>query len=474
MPEIALTPQTIDALSRALRRHRRAASLAARRRASATTSGARLRAGEARVCVGPRSAVFAPVARPGPDRRRRGARLRLQAGVRPALRRAPGRPSPRGRRGGRARLRHRDAAPRELARPRAPRPSRPRRRPLAAAGRASSTCASRTRARGRCTLPRPPPCERSRRAASKAIVLLNRRGWSPHLSCRSCGHTWSCEECDVSLVTHRHVGRLACHHCGHVEAVPESCPRLRLGDPRARRRRHRAHRGRDRAPRRSRRGHAPRLRQRRRGGLTPGDPAPLPGGALGRSRRDPDGRQGPRLLRRLAQRDPRRRRDAALPRLPRRGAHLRAGRAARREEREGGGRRPRPRADARAPGRADPRRRPPRLDRLRHRRARAPPRARLPAVLPPGAHRAGRRRRPRRLPRRARRARRARGRDPGGHRAARPRPAACACAAATAASSCSRAPTARRPTRPCARSWSACSTERALGDSSISVDIDPQ
>ena len=55
-------------------------------------------------------------------------------------------------------------------------------------------------------------------------MLLNRRGWSPHLSCRSCGHTWSCDACDVSLVTHRNVGRLACHHCGHVEAIPESCP----------------------------------------------------------------------------------------------------------------------------------------------------------------------------------------------------------------------------------------------------------
>jgi primosomal protein N' (replication factor Y) (superfamily II helicase) len=61
-------------------------------------------------------------------------------------------------------------------------------------------------------------------APMKAIVLLNRRGWSPHLSCRSCGHTWSCQACDVSLVTHRNVGRLACHHCGHVEAIPESCP----------------------------------------------------------------------------------------------------------------------------------------------------------------------------------------------------------------------------------------------------------
>ena len=62
------------ALRRALRRHRRRPALAARRRASATTSGARLRGGEARVCVGPRSAVFAPLARPRPHRRRRGAR----------------------------------------------------------------------------------------------------------------------------------------------------------------------------------------------------------------------------------------------------------------------------------------------------------------------------------------------------------------------------------------------------------------
>ena len=57
----------------------------------------------------------------------------------------------------------------------------------------------------------------------KAIVLLNRRGWSNFLSCRSCGRVWSCPHCDVALVMHRARGFVACHHCGHREAVPARC-----------------------------------------------------------------------------------------------------------------------------------------------------------------------------------------------------------------------------------------------------------
>ncbi len=59
--------------------------------------------------------------------------------------------------------------------------------------------------------------------APKAIVLLNRRGWSNFVDCRSCGHAWTCPQCDVSLVLHRAQGRLACHHCGHRERMPERC-----------------------------------------------------------------------------------------------------------------------------------------------------------------------------------------------------------------------------------------------------------
>ncbi|HSZ06175.1 MAG TPA: primosomal protein N' [Solirubrobacteraceae bacterium] len=62
-----------------------------------------------------------------------------------------------------------------------------------------------------------------RAAREKAIVLLNRRGWSNFLSCRSCGRVWSCPDCDVALVLHRAGGYLACHHCGHRERVPARC-----------------------------------------------------------------------------------------------------------------------------------------------------------------------------------------------------------------------------------------------------------
>jgi primosomal protein N' (replication factor Y) len=64
-----------------------------------------------------------------------------------------------------------------------------------------------------------------RAAGSKAIVLLNRRGWSNFLSCRGCGHVWMCPNCDVALVLHRAQGTLACHHCGHRRRVPERCGR---------------------------------------------------------------------------------------------------------------------------------------------------------------------------------------------------------------------------------------------------------
>jgi primosomal protein N' (replication factor Y) len=60
----------------------------------------------------------------------------------------------------------------------------------------------------------------------KAILLLNRRGVAPAVHCRACGTTLRCPNCDVSLVLHRD-DRLHCHHCGHVEASPETCPACR-------------------------------------------------------------------------------------------------------------------------------------------------------------------------------------------------------------------------------------------------------
>ena len=62
-----------------------------------------------------------------------------------------------------------------------------------------------------------------RRSGGKAIVLLNRRGWSNFLSCRACGHVWMCPNCDVALVLHRDARLVTCHHCGHCEPVPVRC-----------------------------------------------------------------------------------------------------------------------------------------------------------------------------------------------------------------------------------------------------------
>jgi primosomal protein N' (replication factor Y) len=57
----------------------------------------------------------------------------------------------------------------------------------------------------------------------KAILLLNRRGIAPALHCRACGTTFRCRDCDVALVLHRDE-TLRCHHCGHAEPSPSKCP----------------------------------------------------------------------------------------------------------------------------------------------------------------------------------------------------------------------------------------------------------
>ncbi len=57
----------------------------------------------------------------------------------------------------------------------------------------------------------------------KAILLLNRRGVAPALHCRACGLTPRCDACDVSLVLHAD-SQLRCHHCGASRPAPETCP----------------------------------------------------------------------------------------------------------------------------------------------------------------------------------------------------------------------------------------------------------
>jgi primosomal protein N' (replication factor Y) len=61
----------------------------------------------------------------------------------------------------------------------------------------------------------------------QTILFLNRRGFSTSLLCSGCGEARNCPNCSVALTFHRHptvAGRLSCHLCGHTAAVPKKCP----------------------------------------------------------------------------------------------------------------------------------------------------------------------------------------------------------------------------------------------------------
>lgn len=62
------------------------------------------------------------------------------------------------------------------------------------------------------------------RRREQAIILLNRRGWSPVVTCATCGWTAQCGACDITLTFHRAQGLLKCHYCGHEEAMRAACP----------------------------------------------------------------------------------------------------------------------------------------------------------------------------------------------------------------------------------------------------------
>ena len=58
----------------------------------------------------------------------------------------------------------------------------------------------------------------------QSIILLNRRGYSRFILCRSCGETIQCPNCDVTLTYHRSERVIVCHYCNHRQAVPRVCP----------------------------------------------------------------------------------------------------------------------------------------------------------------------------------------------------------------------------------------------------------
>ena len=58
----------------------------------------------------------------------------------------------------------------------------------------------------------------------QSIILLNRRGYSSFVLCRSCGESVQCPNCDVTLTYHRSERVIICHYCNHREAAPQKCP----------------------------------------------------------------------------------------------------------------------------------------------------------------------------------------------------------------------------------------------------------
>ena len=65
----------------------------------------------------------------------------------------------------------------------------------------------------------------------QTILFLNRRGYSTSLQCPKCGHVCECPNCSISLTYHRPEQKLSCHICGHNERVPNVCPNEKCKNP---------------------------------------------------------------------------------------------------------------------------------------------------------------------------------------------------------------------------------------------------
>jgi len=214
VPEIALTPQTV---ARFQARFGDTVALlhSALGEGERYDEWRRLRAGEARIAVGPRSAVFAPVADLG---------LIVVDEEHDASFKHEGDPRYDARRVALERARREGAG--LLVGSATPRPETWHGMAhLRLTGRVGAGALPPVRVLDM-RASKSPLHELTRRAllaTEKSIVLLNRRGWSNFLTCRSCGKVWECPHCDVALVLHRAERAIACHHCGHRERVPDRC-----------------------------------------------------------------------------------------------------------------------------------------------------------------------------------------------------------------------------------------------------------
>src|SRR5579859_2800809 len=60
---------------------------------------------------------------------------------------------------------------------------------------------------------------------NQALILINRRGYSWSVLCRSCGASVQCVNCSISMTHHKSRNRLECHYCGSIQPIPKQCPK---------------------------------------------------------------------------------------------------------------------------------------------------------------------------------------------------------------------------------------------------------
>ncbi len=58
----------------------------------------------------------------------------------------------------------------------------------------------------------------------QVMLLLNRRGYSTIITCVSCGYTYKCPHCDITLTYHKSSNNLRCHYCGYTKFMSDICP----------------------------------------------------------------------------------------------------------------------------------------------------------------------------------------------------------------------------------------------------------
>jgi primosomal protein N' (replication factor Y) len=229
VPEISLTPQTTERFlarfgDRVAVVHSR---LSAGKRLEAWW---RARTGAARVVVGPRSALFSPVQKLGlvvideehDDSYKQGETPRYETGAvarkrceldGACLLRASATPS----------LESYEAA-RTGAITLLELPGRIEDRPMPEVTVVDMRQQKAGRATRLFSIPLEDAIKKSLAAGEQTILLLNRRGYAPFISCPSCGFLAKCPRCHVSLVFHQDRRKNLCHLCHFVEDVPSVCP----------------------------------------------------------------------------------------------------------------------------------------------------------------------------------------------------------------------------------------------------------